>query len=95
MSERTVEYYDRTAADHDALHGGEKNPEHLYALERAWPLLSDCPQADVKPRVLATVDLEDSTASLDPALEWRATSSSTICGKPSSRRSPARKPGRS
>lgn len=36
---RTVAHYDRTADSYDAVHGGERDAEHILALERAWPLL--------------------------------------------------------
>ena len=39
MSEHLTEYYNRTAEQYDQLHGGEKNLEHIRALERAWPIL--------------------------------------------------------
>jgi|HubBroStandDraft_6_1064221.scaffolds.fasta_scaffold57524_2 ubiquinone/menaquinone biosynthesis C-methylase UbiE len=39
MSTSTTAYYDATAARYDELHAGEKNLEHLRALERAWSIL--------------------------------------------------------
>ena len=39
MSERTRTYYDRSAAEYDDLHGGDKDPEHIRALQRSLPLL--------------------------------------------------------
>lgn len=47
MTAQTTAYYDSTAADYDALHGGDNNPEHIRALERSWPILSSCQVASV------------------------------------------------
>lgn len=40
--DRATQYYDQTASNYDKLHGGEKNWEHIRALELSWPLLSQC-----------------------------------------------------
>ena len=39
MSKNTIAYYDTTAARYDALHAGERNLEHIRALQRAWSIL--------------------------------------------------------
>src|SRR6266849_2357016 len=39
MSTRTTAYYDATASRYDQLHGGDRDPEHIRALERSWPLI--------------------------------------------------------
>jgi ubiquinone/menaquinone biosynthesis C-methylase UbiE len=38
-SERVTDYYNQTAERYDELHGEDQNPEHLKALEKAWPIL--------------------------------------------------------
>jgi ubiquinone/menaquinone biosynthesis C-methylase UbiE len=40
MLEKTRDYYDRTAEKYDQLHGGDDSHEHIFALERSWPILS-------------------------------------------------------
>lgn len=37
MSTNTTQYYNQNASTYDALHGGDRNPEHIRALELAWP----------------------------------------------------------
>lgn len=39
MSEKTTSYYDQTSAHYDELHGGDKDREHIRALELGWPIL--------------------------------------------------------
>jgi SAM-dependent methyltransferase len=39
MTKSTVAYYDATAARYNELHTGEKNLEHIRALQRAWNIL--------------------------------------------------------
>ena len=39
MSKSAIAYYDATAARYDELHAGEKNLEHIRALQRAWSIL--------------------------------------------------------
>jgi len=39
MPTRTTAYYDATASRYDQLHGGDRDPEHIRALERSWPLI--------------------------------------------------------
>ena len=41
MSNQTILYYERTAAEYDSLHGEDLNLEHTNALERTWPLLKN------------------------------------------------------
>lgn len=41
MSARTTAYYDATARAYDQMHGGDNNPEHIRALERAWPIVAE------------------------------------------------------
>jgi SAM-dependent methyltransferase len=43
MARQTVAYYDATAEDYDAEHGDD--PEHVRALELAWPILGFHPQS--------------------------------------------------
>jgi ubiquinone/menaquinone biosynthesis C-methylase UbiE len=37
MKTKATEYYDATAGKYDDLHCGDQNPEHIRALELAWP----------------------------------------------------------
>lgn len=39
MSQRVLDYYNKTADQYDVLHGGEQNAEHMRALNDALPLL--------------------------------------------------------
>jgi SAM-dependent methyltransferase len=41
MVNRLTEYYDKTASLYDQMHGGERNIEHVRALEYSWPILED------------------------------------------------------
>ena len=36
---KTIEYYDATASEYDELHGGDRDPEHIRALEIGWPII--------------------------------------------------------
>lgn len=38
--ENVVAYYNKTAAKYDRLHDSGAEPEHMWALEHAWPLLA-------------------------------------------------------
>lgn len=42
MAVNTTAYYDQTADQYDAIQGGTNSPEHIRALERAWPIVSQC-----------------------------------------------------
>jgi ubiquinone/menaquinone biosynthesis C-methylase UbiE len=50
MHKRTTEYYDATAVKYDDLHGGDRDPEHVRALELSWPIIET-----VAPRELLDV----------------------------------------
>jgi SAM-dependent methyltransferase len=38
VSANTIAYYNATALKYDHLHGGNKDPEHIRALEKIWPI---------------------------------------------------------
>jgi ubiquinone/menaquinone biosynthesis C-methylase UbiE len=41
MVDRVTDYYNATASHYDEMHGGDKDPEHIRALEYSWPIIED------------------------------------------------------
>ena len=41
MINRQTEYYNQTAQHYDEMHGGERDFDHVRALEYSWPILEN------------------------------------------------------
>jgi trans-aconitate methyltransferase len=41
MTNRQTEYYNQTAKRYDEMHGGERDFDHVRALEYTWPILEN------------------------------------------------------